>query len=209
MRPPPQHGARRSRPAGPGSLAARPDKQAGKCVYKSFKLWINFSGVCVCVSLPVVIFQKSGLLEIFSLKLERNLNSLRAGGARGGGPGTAALAGLLGFPLAGPRTDGARSSAPAQPEEGGGRAAVPGLVSGRASLSVAVDKSAPGGPGARPIPGSRRCSARPISAPVTGTGAPGRCVRRRFPGISRGQGDSHPAEGCEGRCDAPREGGGG
>lgn len=106
-------------PAGPGSLAARPAKQAGKCVYKLFKLWINFSGVCVCVSPHVVIFQKSGLLEIFSLKLEGNLNSLRAGGSReGGGERPGGCRGSAGFPA----HLRARSSAAAQREEkeGGG-----------------------------------------------------------------------------------------
>lgn len=190
--PPALRGARRGRPAGQGSLAARPDKQAGKCVYKLFKLWINFSGVCVCVSPPVVIFQKSGLLEIFSLKLERNLNSLRAGGDRagGGGPGAAALAGLLGFPLTGPRTDGARSSAAAQREEGGRRRRGWCRVEHLSrSLSIKVHRA---GPGARYIPGSCRRAARPLPGPPDGhrNGVGG-----VFPGSPGGKGDSHPAEG--------------
>lgn len=172
-------------PARPGSLAARPAKQAGKCVYKLFKLWINFSGVCVCVSPHVVIFQKSGLLEIFSLKLERNLNSLRAGGSRlGGRPG-----GSAGFPAHG---RGEQLRGRAAGGKGGWRCEIE-------HLSAAVGKRASAGP---------RCPAappRPLQrAPEHGGG------QSRFPGISRGKGDSHPAEGCEERCGAPeKESGGG
>lgn len=157
MRPP----RRRGCPAGSGSFATRPEKQAGKCVYKLFKLWINFSGVCVCVSPPVVIFQKSGLLEIFSLKLERNLNSLRAGG---GGPGAAALAGA---PRVSPRraTHG-RGAQLRGRAAGGGRTAAPGLVCPRLGHlprlpSIKVQQE---GPGSRYIPGCCHRQARPLPA---------------------------------------------
>lgn len=195
--PSPQRGVRRGRPAGPGSLAARPDKQAGKCVYKLFKLWINFSGVCVCVSPPVVIFQKSGLLEIFSLKLERNLNSLRAGGARGGGPGAAALAGLLGFPLAGPRTDGARSSAAAQREEGERRRRRGWCRDEHLCRSLSI-KAHRAGPGARHIPGRCRPSPAGTGAPEGGEGV--------FPGSPGGGRGFPPRRGARGEMRWPREG---
>lgn len=163
-------------PAGPGSLAARPAKQAGKCVYKLFKLWINFSGVCVCVSPHVVIFQKSGLLEIFSLKLERNLNSLRAGGSRGG---------LRGVPCA------RKGRAAPRPRSGRKRrVAVPGLVSDRASLSVKGHQPGPGAPRPLPVPSSGHRS-------TAGT-------RIIFPGSPGGEGVPAPPEGARGDAEPRR-----
>lgn len=171
-------------PAGPGSLAARPAKQAGKCVYKLFKLWINFSGVCVCVSPHVVIFQKSGLLEIFSLKLERNLNSLRAGGSQMGGRPGGCRAG--GVPRGSLRTEGARSSAAAQREEKEGGGVRPS-ISRRLSVK-----------GHQPGPGARR----PLPVPSSGhrSTAGGRVV---FPGSPGDKGIPTPPKGVRGDA-APR-----
>lgn len=167
-------------PAGPGSLAARPAKQAGKCVYKLFKLWINFSGVCVCVSPRVVIFQKSGLLEIFSLKLERNLNSLRAGGSRGGA--ARGCRGSAGFPAHG-RGAQLRSRAAG----GKGR----WLVSDRASPGAAVDKRASAGP---------PC---PSPSPPAGTGAR-RGSRIVLPGSPGDEGIPTPPKGARGDAEPRR-----
>lgn len=167
-------------PAGPGSLAARPAKQAGKCVYKLFKLWINFSGVCVCVSPRVVIFQKSGLLEIFSLKLERNLNSLRAGGSRGGA--ARGCRGSAGFPAHG-RGAQLRSRAAG----GKGR----WLVSDRASPGAAVDKRASAGP---------PC---PSPSPPAGTGAR-RGSRIVSPGSPGDEGIPTPPKGARGDAEPRR-----
>lgn len=71
---------------------------------------------------------------------------------------------------------------------------MPRLVSDRASLSAVSIKGHQPGPGAR---------WRGREGPAGHRGTAGE--QSRFPGISGGFGDSHPAEGCEGRCGAPEK----
>lgn len=75
---------------------------------------------------------------------------------------------------------------------------MPRLVSDRASLSAVSIK------GHQPGPGAQRALPVPSSGHRSTAGE-----QSRFPGISGGFGDSHPAEGCEGRCGAPKQSGGG